>query len=66
MSILLSLLAALLNWPVRERRWHAPAGGRRRGVKLAWLLAAGALLGLAWWGWQRGGLALLELGMGAC
>lgn len=44
----------------------APAGGRRRGVKLAWLLAAGALLGLAWWGWQRGGLALLELGMGAC
>lgn len=35
-------------------------------MKLAWLLAAGVLLGLAWWGWQRGGLALLELGMGAC
>ncbi|MFG9942225.1 hypothetical protein ACG3RN_13315 [Pseudomonas aeruginosa] len=33
-------------------------------MKLAWLLAAGALLGLAWWGWQRGGLALLELGHG--
>ncbi|WP_256679648.1 hypothetical protein [Pseudomonas sp. PB120] len=24
------------------------------------------LLALAWWGWQRGGLALMQLGMGAC
>ena len=35
------------------------------------LLGLGLVLGtalvlLAWWGWQRGGLALLELGMGAC
>ncbi len=66
LSILLSLLAALLNWPVRERPVARLQVAGRRGVKLAWLLAAGALLGLAWWGWQRGGLALLELGMGAC
>lgn len=65
LSILLSLLAALLGWPVRERP-VARLQVAGRGVKLAWLLAAGALLGLAWWGWQRGGLALLELGMGAC
>ncbi|WP_256676222.1 hypothetical protein [Pseudomonas sp. SCB32] len=25
-----------------------------------------ALAGLAWWGWQRGGLALMQLGMGSC
>ncbi|WPN56385.1 MULTISPECIES: hypothetical protein [unclassified Pseudomonas] len=24
------------------------------------------LLALAWWGWHRGGLALMQLGMGAC
>jgi hypothetical protein len=24
------------------------------------------LAGLAWWGWQRGGLALMQLGMGSC
>ncbi|WP_277933869.1 hypothetical protein [Pseudomonas mohnii] len=24
------------------------------------------LLVLAWWGWHRGGLALMQLGMGAC
>jgi len=29
---------------------------------------AGALLVLllAWWGWQRGGLALMQLSMGQC
>ncbi|WP_256574712.1 MULTISPECIES: hypothetical protein [Pseudomonas] len=25
-----------------------------------------ALLALVWWGWHRGGLALMQLGMGAC
>ena len=31
------------------------------------LLAVGlGLLLLAWWGWQGGGLALMQLGMGAC
>lgn len=25
-----------------------------------------ALLGLAWWGWQQGGLALLQLNMSLC
>ncbi|WP_411392247.1 hypothetical protein [Pseudomonas sp. MPB23] len=24
------------------------------------------LLVLAWWGWQRGGLALMQLGMSIC
>ncbi|MFZ2318574.1 MAG: hypothetical protein WAW12_01770 [Pseudomonas sp.] len=24
------------------------------------------MLGLIWWGWQRSGLALLQLGMGVC
>lgn len=36
---------------------------------LAWLggaLLLAALLALAWWGWQRGGLALLLQGMGVC
>ncbi|WP_276203310.1 hypothetical protein [Pseudomonas cremoricolorata] len=38
------------------------------GRTVAWLLAAGGLLVLmlAWWGWQRGGMALLQLGMGQC
>ena len=31
------------------------------------LLAAAVLaLALVWWGWQRGGLALMQLGMGVC
>lgn len=32
------------------------------------LLAAAAigLLALVWWGWHRGGLALMQLGMGVC
>ncbi|MGE8146600.1 hypothetical protein ACQKP7_15585 [Pseudomonas frederiksbergensis] len=30
-------------------------------------LAAGTLLlALVWWGWHQGGLALMQLGMGAC
>ncbi len=35
---------------------------------LRWLTIA-AVVGvtlLAWWGWQRGGLALLQLGVGIC
>ncbi|MHC6224475.1 hypothetical protein ACYU03_06800 [Pseudomonas sp. X10] len=33
-----------------------------------WLLLATGLLVLAlvWWGWQQGGLALMQLGMGVC
>jgi hypothetical protein len=31
------------------------------------LVGAGALLlALVWWGWHQGGLALMQLGMGAC
>jgi hypothetical protein len=29
-------------------------------------LAAAALLALVWWGWQQGGLAFLQLGVGIC
>ncbi len=25
-----------------------------------------ALLAAAWWGWQQGGLALMQLGVGVC
>ena len=34
-----------------------------------WLGAASAgalLLALVWWGWHQGGLAMMQLGMGAC
>ena len=38
----------------------------RGGLKwLAALLPVG-LLALAWWGWTRGGLALLQLNMSLC
>jgi len=34
-----------------------------RGLLLA---ALALLLVLVWWGWQRGGLALMQLGMSVC
>ena len=34
-----------------------------RGLILAAVLV---LMLLAWWGWQRGGLALMQLGMSIC
>ncbi len=37
----------------------------RWGQGLAVLLVM-ALLALAWWGWSRGGLALLQLNMSLC
>ncbi|MGY4535093.1 hypothetical protein ACVW0Y_004246 [Pseudomonas sp. TE3786] len=36
---------------------------------LTWSLSSAGtvvLLGLIWWGWQQGGLALLQLGLGSC
>lgn len=30
------------------------------------LIAVVVLTLLAWWGWQRGGLALMQLGMSIC
>ncbi|WPC07223.1 hypothetical protein SBP02_13265 [Pseudomonas benzenivorans] len=30
------------------------------------VLAGAALLALSWWGWQQGGLDLLQLGVGIC
>lgn len=38
----------------------------RRACWLIGLGLAALLLGLVWWGWQRGGLALMQLGMGVC
>jgi hypothetical protein len=37
----------------------------RLGLVLGALLF-GLLLALAWWGWQQGGLALMQLGMSLC
>ncbi|WP_417662563.1 hypothetical protein [Pseudomonas sp.] len=34
----------------------------RAGLAIAGLL----LLGLIWWGWHQGGLAVLQLGVGIC
>jgi len=39
------------------------------GRRALWLVGAAVLalvLTATWWGWQRGGLALLQLGMGVC
>lgn len=30
------------------------------------VIAGGILVLLAWWGWQNGGLALMQLGMTIC
>ena len=34
--------------------------------RLAGVAVALLVLGLIWWGWQKGGLALMQLGMGVC
>lgn len=36
---------------------------RAAWLKTALLLGLGLLLALAWWGWSKGGLALLQMGM---
>lgn len=39
------------------------------GRALCWLtgvLLLAALLALGWWGWQQGGLAVQQLGVGVC
>ncbi|WP_256059205.1 hypothetical protein [Stutzerimonas stutzeri] len=40
-------------------------------MRRGWLWAGGAMLlallmAMAFWGWQQGGLALLQLGVGIC
>ncbi|WP_280347876.1 hypothetical protein [Pseudomonas sp. BN414] len=38
-------------------------------LRLGWALGAllfSLLLALGWWGWQQGGLALMQLGMSLC
>ena len=34
--------------------------------RIAVAAAGTLLLALVWWGWQRGGLALMQLGMSIC
>ncbi|VVO01963.1 hypothetical protein PS712_02746 [Pseudomonas fluorescens] len=34
--------------------------------RIAALAICAVLLAAAWWGWHQGGLALMQLGMGAC
>ncbi|AZE68482.1 hypothetical protein SAMN05216475_0806 [Pseudomonas synxantha] len=38
----------------------------RVAVRLMVMAAGLLLLLLAWWGWQQGGLALMQLGMAIC
>ncbi|AZE62486.1 hypothetical protein PFLU3_54760 [Pseudomonas fluorescens] len=38
----------------------------RLAVRVMAMAAVLALLLLAWWGWQQGGLALMQLGMAIC
>ena len=38
----------------------------RLAVRFMVMTAVLVLLLLAWWGWQRGGLALMQLGMAIC
>ncbi|VVO62375.1 hypothetical protein PS865_00861 [Pseudomonas fluorescens] len=35
-------------------------------ARFALTALAAVLLALVWWGWQRGGLALMQLGMSIC
>ncbi|MDL2184324.1 hypothetical protein P5706_09000 [Pseudomonas sp. ChxA] len=37
-----------------------------RCLTVAALVVLVVLMLLAWWGWQRGGLALMQLGMSIC
>jgi hypothetical protein len=34
--------------------------------RIAVFAVCAMLLAVAWWGWHLGGLALMQLGMGAC
>ncbi|WP_256577939.1 hypothetical protein [Pseudomonas sp. Irchel s3h17] len=38
----------------------------RIAVGLAAVVGGALLLALAWWGWHQGGLAMMQLGLGAC
>jgi len=39
---------------------------RMRPLRLAITAVLALLLAMAWWGWQQGGLALLQLNMSLC
>ncbi|WP_339543703.1 hypothetical protein [Pseudomonas sp. RA_35y_Pfl2_P32] len=38
----------------------------RIALKLVAAAVVALLLALAWWGWHQGGLAMMQLGLGAC
>ena len=38
----------------------------RIALKLGAAAVVVLLLALAWWGWHQGGLAMMQLGLGAC
>lgn len=38
----------------------------RIAIGLAAVAGGALLLALAWWGWHQGGLAMMQLGLGAC
>ncbi|MGG2020811.1 hypothetical protein AB1J88_12335 [Pseudomonas sp. S8] len=39
---------------------------KRSWPRIAFTALCALLLALVWWGWHQGGLALMQLGMGAC
>ncbi|MGP6421909.1 hypothetical protein ACTZGP_24410 [Pseudomonas putida] len=39
---------------------------KRSWPRIAFATLGVLLLTLVWWGWHQGGLALMQLGMGAC
>lgn len=39
---------------------------RNAGLWAGGIVLASLVLAAAWWGWQQGGLALLQLGVGIC
>jgi len=39
---------------------------RRIAFRLVATAVVALLLALAWWGWHQGGLAMMQLGLGAC
>ncbi|HHS7812289.1 MULTISPECIES: hypothetical protein [Pseudomonas] len=39
---------------------------KRSWPRIAFIALGALLLALVWWGWHQGGLALMQLGLGAC
>lgn len=65
-SIALGILAALLNWPVKEQPVRMRMNKKRLLYGILAALGLAALLALIFWGWTRMGLAALQGGLGFC